>query len=301
MTIADTTEAAAAAADVPLKAKATFLQRRGLVLPASVAKQTENFFRFVPKELRVGPWSWFPLITLIAIFLVAAILAVPALQGYQPMEKSSDFHFWCRLVGWLYGMGVMVYMVKYVGVWPMVSWTVMGWMVTTLRYGAGTLGLVGLQRVLTFPSLMTNTVTVLIWYTVLVPGIILMSPKKARNKILNDWVFDWFLATIHGVNWPFCILDWYFQPIPLNLFDLWVSALYCVAYISFYLGVLDPAGVHLYFILSPRKWWGSLVYIGIVGLVVAIWYGVNMAQAWISAGTAADAAAALAAGGTAAF
>ena len=34
-----------------------------------------------------------------------------------------------------------------------------------------------------------------------------------------------------------------------------VGLVYAVCYLIFYILVLDYIGAHLYFILSPRKWW----------------------------------------------
>lgn len=102
-------------------------------------------------------------------------------------------------------------------------------------------------------------------------------PQKRRRLLLKNFLFTWFMITVHGVNLPFSLADFAWQPVSLDEFDLWSGLVYGLLYLSFYLLILDPIGAHLYFILSPRKWWGAIVYLGIALIGFGISKGCNMA------------------------
>jgi len=256
---------------------------RGLVEARrpGTGKFLEGVFGHIPLELRRGPWAWSPILALIGLAATAVSAARMAAESFEPMPAAEALRS-VRLAGFLFGSLVLVYMFGRIGSWPMVSWTMLGWSVTTLRCLAGGLGFWTLQRILTFPSLLANTVTVVVWYLVIVPGILAMTPTPKRWAALKRMVFTLFLIIVHGINWVFCFVDWYVQPVRLDLFDLWAGLVYGLLYIAFYLLVLDPLGIHLYFILSPRKWWGGATYVGIMLLKFAIWWTFNSLESRIN-------------------
>merc|ERR1712008_617397 len=103
-----------------------------------------------------------------------------------------------------------------------------------------------------------------------------MTPKHHRGKVMSRMVYSLFMCTVHGINLPFSAVDFAWQPLVLDDFDLWAGFVYGLLYISFYLSVLDALGAHLYFILSPRKWWGAATYLGILALGIGIFKACNM-------------------------
>merc|ERR1712113_150014 len=136
----------------------------------------------------------------------------------------------------------------------MASWTMLGWTAATMRDLAGALAFGSIQRILTFPSLLANSVTFFLWYSLILPGLLIMTPKHHRGRVMNRFVYSLFMCTVHGINLPFSMIDFAWQPTALNDFDLWAGVAYGLLYIAFYLSTLDPLGAHLYFIISPRKW-----------------------------------------------
>lgn len=241
------------------------------------AKHLEGIFGFIPHDIREGPWAWAPTLA-IGMLANGVLMASPhALAEFEPLPWAPDLVL-PRLGGFALGIFVLWRMLAENGPWPFASWTMLGWTCTTMRYLFGALGMASAQRALTFPSLLANSVTVLVWYIAIVPSILVFSPKERRKRFVNEMLTSWFLATVHGFNLPFSIADWYMQPLPLGIFDLWAGFFYGLLYIIFYLGVLDPSGVHFYFILSPRKWWGALTYASILSLAVGIWHAVNQVE-----------------------
>jgi len=179
------------------------------------------------------------------------------------------------LTAFFYGVSVLGYMFKKHGPWPLATWTMLGWTVATVRHLAGALGFGYIQRILTFPSLLANSVTFILWYTLILPGVLVMTPKHNRSRVMNRMVYSLFMFTVHGINLPFSAVDFAWQPTALNDFDLWAGLVYGLLYIFFYLAILDPLGAHLYFILSPRKWWGAGTYLGILALGIGVFKACN--------------------------
>lgn len=251
-----------------------FLKQEAEKRRPGTTKELNEFFAWMPEHLRMGPWAWAPTVVL-TLFMAGLVFACPAaMESYRPMPEAKEVWNY-RAVGMIYGLAVASWVVAKDGPWPLASWTILGWVCATTRYTAGVLGFAHLQRVLTFPALMSNTVTLVVWYTVLVPGIAISAESGKKFKAVKDWVLPPLLITVHGINFPFCVYDWYLQPFRLEFFDLWVGGVYCAVYILFYLLVLDQLGLFFYFILSPRAWWGAGVYAGIVAFTYAIFLAFN--------------------------
>merc|ERR1712146_371305 len=73
------------------------------------------------------------------------------------------------------------------------------------------------------------------------------------------------------LNLPLVALEHLLSPRLLTLKDLWIGFATSIAYLSFYLAVLDPNGIHLYIILSPRTKWSPVVGGTILGGYTALW------------------------------
>lgn len=248
---------------------AEVLRRRVRKSRPDLLEWLDRIFKFVPSPLRRGPWSWAPTISLASLMLASGAILPYALSQYEPYPAAESLRA-RRASAFLYGASVLGYMGTKYGMYPMASWTMLGWTLATLRYLAGAIGLLHLQRVLTFPSLLANFVTFLVWYSAIIPGIAFLMPKHHRGRLLRDMVFSLFMFTVHGINLPFSLADFAWQPIQLNAFDLWSGSIYGLVYITFYLLLLDPVGAHLYYILSPRKWWGAVVHVAIFSLGLGI-------------------------------
>lgn len=242
--------------------------------------ELEKGFSWIPVDIRIGPWAWGPTLVYGAILGGLALTLPQALASFDPLPDSRDLRaprFGC----FLFGIGILAVMVKHAGCGPFASWTILGWTAATLRYLAGALELRTLHRALMFPPIMANTVTVVLWYLAVLPGITYYAEKGKRWETWSGWVFKPFLMTVHGLNLPFALLDFYMQPMVLNTFDVWAGMTYGIAYLTFYLSILDPLGIHFYFILSPRKWWGAVVYLGILAFGFVIRWATNAWGAWL--------------------
>ena len=79
------------------------------------------------------------------------------------------------------------------------------------------------------------------------------------------------LLTLHAFNWPWTLLDWYAQPLLIDLFDLWCGVASAVTYVCFYMFVLDSADLHFYPIIVARRWWGGFVLLFLLCICVGIW------------------------------
>jgi hypothetical protein len=89
-----------------------------------------------------------------------------------------------HLALFVYGVGVLGYMVHQIGCWPCCTYTVCGWIVQTAR-----LGLLAWQQPLAvwlaerlrFLSMAMNSTTFLIWWVILVPTIYTLLPSKHQT------------------------------------------------------------------------------------------------------------------------
>jgi hypothetical protein len=166
-------------------------------------------------------------------------------------------------------VGVLIYMVKTIGYWPFASYTMLSWSILTIRNISIILGWYNIATILRFPSLVQNTVTVLIWWLILVP-IIYFSKKPEERTAFLKWNKGPFLVNVHFLNICLATLDVYLAPRILTLADLWISIFIAFLYLMFYLLVLDRAGAHFYIILSPRTKCCILVYAGIMGVYIGV-------------------------------
>lgn len=112
-----------------------------------------------------------------------------------------------------YGWGILGHMVRTAGIWPIVSYTITSWNLLTARYSlllasgifrsSGELAaqLAQAAEFLRFPSLVQNSVTVTLWWAVIVPVLYTIIPV-AKLKDFRAFNSSFFLITIHGLNLP---------------------------------------------------------------------------------------------------
>ena len=187
------------------------------------------FFDWMHSDLKKGPLSMVPIAFLGAIIVAVVTTAGAAVASYEDMPNMPEGFWWlqpARAASFLFGAAVSGCTIRAMGVWPMLSWTLSGWNVCTLRYLMGALNFQTAQRVLTFPSMMANTVTVLVWYSAVVPGVLILAArgsKEKRAELLNQLVWSPYFFLVHGFNLPWALGDWYVQPVRLSGFDLWVG------------------------------------------------------------------------------
>lgn len=267
---------------------------------------SENF----PKYLLEGPYKNLTKFTLLG--MVVSILTlrhyINSNQEYQvnniPIGVSSviddpEILKQVKLSGAIFGLSVLALMLKTVGYFPLVSYTMLSWNLTTFRFLFGYLALAynsktfkGFEEAMRFPSLVQNSITFIVWWFVLVPVIstfLYLKAKKARDSSLRElkaflvWNFSPFLMTVHGINLPFAFLGHLIQPRELHVGDLYYSFVSALVYLTFYLAVLDRMKLPLYIILSPRSYAGPASYLAIMGLYVYIWAKLNTITPFLAA------------------
>merc|ERR1712150_147367 len=114
--------------------------------------ELKRMFAWVPEHLCVGRWSWMSVLFFWAVAGGLAWTFPLVIESFEPMPEAPAVWVW-RLIGLLFGATVAV-CALWQALWVFPSWTILGWLVTTLRYFVGVLGLRSMQRVLTFPSLL---------------------------------------------------------------------------------------------------------------------------------------------------
>ena len=159
----------------------------------------------------------------------------------------------------VYGLGMTIGIVYIAGALPLASYTVTSWNLVTLRMLFAFIGrqlksniLTAVASALRFPALVGSTVTVSVWWIILVPLIqSFMEKHEQRQKF---WAFNtsFVLVNIHLLVLVFAGVEFLGSSLPLCFFDLWAGLFTAMIYFLFYLNVLDPAGLHFYIILTPR-------------------------------------------------
>mmetsp|Transcript_99205 Transcript_99205/g.309203 ORF Transcript_99205/g.309203 Transcript_99205/m.309203 type:complete len:304 (+) Transcript_99205:112-1023(+) len=254
------------------------LQARGSTTNAELILWAQKLFaRLYPEYLRVGPWHPVARASLAALLLALAASRRRAFEAAdsqasddrgKPLLTSKALRAF-RAAGALWGCSLLASSLWHEGWWPMVSYTMQSWTLMTTRYVLGTLELHDagsspssgrwrqavsrFNEALRFPSLVQNSITVVVWWTVLVPIILALYGKDARRRAaFQKFNMSFALLNFHGMNLPLAAADHLLSPRRLLPSDLWLAIASATAYVLFYLSVLDSRGLHLYIILSPR-------------------------------------------------
>ena len=258
-----------------------------------------TFLDRVPEHYKTGNWAYEAHLGIMVVAVWIAFSYKGAMDSYGQLSIYEDIKDVVILSGlhlpYIYfGIGLyffifMAISLSVTGPWPLVSYTVSSWNVLTIRLLS--LGLrdwhpafASLARILKFPALLMNTVTVTIWWMVLVPVISYLLPgEKAKNNF-KKFNLSPFLLHIHGINLPVAIFEFLGTGTRLTFFDLWAGVVGSFLYMLFYLNVLDPAGIQIYIPFTPRTRWSILLYLSIFSMHYMLWAGGNATLSWLSEG-----------------
>jgi hypothetical protein len=245
-----------------------------------------KFLDAVPHKYKVGPWS--PVTHLVILSYLGFILLsmLNAFNDYTTQDYASHPNGWIqwyRLVFALYGIATSALVFRDVGIWPLLSYTLTSWNLMTLRLltsylaGAGFESMEVVADVLRFPALAGCSITVSIWWLVLVPIIdhLVSKDKDGHGRAFFwKWNLSPMLLNVHLLNLPIVAVEFLVSKSALTFFDLWVALLVALGYCMLYLNVLDPRGLHFYIIFTPRTAWCAVSYV----LVLTAYY--VFYQAW---------------------
>ena len=71
------------------------------------------------------------------------------------------------------------------------------------------------------------------------------------------------------------MMDFVAHGIKLTFFDLYCGVVISYIYMLFYLNVLDPAGVQIYIVFTPRTRWSIAIYGSIFVIHLLLWQSGN--------------------------
>ena len=226
-----------------------------------------------PLRLREGPWSRVAFVALAGVAAITGACLREA-RGVWPPDDGpaaalAPWRARARAAAAAYGVGLLLVMFRTVGAWPLASYTMLSWTLTTAR---GLLLLGGCRRAAAYlrcASLTQNAITVVLWWGAIAPAIYVALPTAKQRAAFARFNRTPFLVSVHLLNLPLAVLDHALEPRVLTAADFAASLALGFAYLLFYLGVLDRRGVHFYIVLSPRTPLCGLVY----GVILAIYYG----------------------------
>lgn len=119
------------------------------------------------------------------------------------------------------------------------------------------------------PALIGCSVTVIVWWIVLVPVISAYMPDDEARKKFAAFNTTFPLLNLHLFNLPLCAIEFLACGKCLSFFDLWASLAVAFLYMMFYLNVLDPLGLHFYIVFTPRTHWCFIPY----SMILFAYYG----------------------------
>lgn len=233
-----------------------------------------SFLERVPAYLRKGPWTFEAYLT---IALFGAYIVYSHANSDQCVYKPdliTDSFSWLqtfRLIVGFYMLCFTIIFIRATGYFPLISYTMLSWNILTMRLLTAYLAasnhspsLLSLFRrvsaILKFPALVMNTVTVLVWWFILVPVIsYFMSDTKAKNAF-SKFNRSVPLLNIHALNLPIAAAEFLWTGIRLEYPDMHSALVICFLYMMFYLLVLDTRGIQIYIIFTPRTRWCIVIF-----------------------------------------
>lgn len=275
------------------KEEAVLTQRIKTAHPASDEKKLSSahkmlkFLDQVPEKYKSGPWHPLAHMVLFSYALYLVFMLSTAVDTYLPHDYSHANHESLqtyRLLAGCYGLLNTALTLCAVGVWPLfASYTLTSWNLMTVRFfsaylaGNGFSACTLLANLTRFPALVGCTITVTIWWGVLVPMIHhLLRTDPTERKFFWDFNLSFTLINVHLLNLPMIGVDFWLSGHRLHFFDLYCGLVMAFVYCLFYLNILDPRGLHFYIILTPRSRLCVLSY----GLILLAYFGIY--QAWNS-------------------
>ena len=236
-----------------------------------------KFLDKIPKELKEGPWS---IVAHLVVFTYIGFVAITAQSAFASLDYAapseiSDHLQMYRLFFALYGLGFSFVTLWMVGLWPFLSYTVISWNLMAFRLFFAYLtdaGLIWFRPVaifLKFPALVGCSITVLVWWLILVPLLAFLLRKNEKDfKGFLHFNLSPGLINLHLLNLPISAVEFIWTATSLTFFDLWCGYLVALFYCLFYLNFLDPLGLHFYIIFSPRTYLCAFSF----GLIIFTYY-----------------------------
>lgn len=243
-----------------------------------------SFLKRIPKVYKEGPWHPFAfgLIGTLLFYLLSNIGT--ALEDYAQTEVVSykelqsdllghDGLQWLRLVMGLYQCIFTIWLISYTSWFPLVTYTITSWNVLTLRNLLSYVEaskiieiphLTFIARLLRFPAILMNSITCAIWWFACVPIMYTYFDKERREAFIK-FNKSFALINVHLLNLPFAIMEFIATGTSMNYFDLYCGLWATTLYALFYLMVLDPRGIHLYIVITPRTVYSVFTYSFVVG------------------------------------
>lgn len=260
--------------------------------PIPIQNTILAFLDNIPRRLRVGAWSPVAHLVLISILGYIILTYEHAATSYVKLLLSTNttvaIPWWIqyyRLTAGLYGIGMTVTVLLTIGAWPLVSYTLISWNLATLRNVFAFVGGLGIDSVsphfqlvadvIRFPALVGCSITVFVWWFVLVPIAHIFSGTAVNRKRFWDFNLSFPLLNLHLLNLPLCAVEFLASSRCLAFFDLWTALLVAFVYVMFYLNVLDAMGVHLYICFTPRTAWCWIPYTIILFSYMGLFQGWN--------------------------
>jgi hypothetical protein len=265
------------------------------------------FFHWVPKNLRVGPWSRLALPTL--------AFAASVLWYYRPRNDMElhdlgvDYYpeiysnvWWYNFSGFLFMLGIIAYIMMYRTKGAILTYTLISWVMNMIRHGINAIipclkhanhFLLKINHVLRFPALASASITFLVWNAVLFP-VIYNYAFDTKDKRANFLKFNcsYRMVQQHICNIIYAVLNTIVssketksnKPILFELDDLWRGAASIFLYGIFYLVVLDRIGVHIYPVFSPRTNYVVITWCTVFVLVLGVYkfWNLMILQYWDS-------------------
>lgn len=241
---------------------------------ASIKKMLK-FLDLIPEKYKVGPWSpvtYFVVIGYACFLLYTVSLAIDS-RSIISYDASLEWLQNYRLFAGLYGLAITASIFYFAGIWPLASYTLTSWNLMCARFLSSYLaanrvwGMDTLAQMLRFPALVGCSITVSIWWLVLVPLIdhLLSQDKdKSHRTFFWKWNKSFPLLNVHLANLPMVAIEFIYSKESLTFFDLWVAMLVAWLYCIFYLNVLDARGMHFYIIFTPRTAYCAISYVMIL-------------------------------------
>eukprot|EP00977_Amphora_coffeiformis_P017368 scaffold5610_cov157-Amphora_coffeaeformis.AAC.2 len=249
-----------------------------------------GYFDWVPRELRVGPWSVAAICYLFAIPYAAALAFMHFGQNPWASIHHSQVILQYPAVGspeWTYNLVIVlwiVYVNYLVIIGPLsyrawATYTVQSWTLLWMRHGLCVLApwapwAARWAEYTRFPMICSATVTFVVWNVILMPVIYQVGMKTPeKKKGFLKFCFSFRLLQLHGFNIVYCIINvlWASPARQLETLDLLAALASVLVYMMWYLCCMDRLGIHFYPIFSPRIGWlvviswtsAFLLYMGI--------------------------------------
>jgi len=256
-----------------------------------------GFFDYVPKRLRVGPWSKLAPIY-ISIIVAKLIYWMPPQSSFHLDDEISSTHpqqsqFWYYNVMAFFWMSlILVVTIRKRGPGVVLTYTIQSWTMLIIRHALSALApflprnhtLLRVNELLRFPALATASITFVFWNFIIAPAIYYNFQPDRRRKFLQ-FNFSFRLVQLHFFNILFAIMNTAIASSRKFCFvDLWCALAGAVGYALVYLLILDRIGVHLYPVFSPRTLWSLLSWTALLGSYFAVFYFWNhiISSGWIS-------------------